>query len=414
MRTRSTLERRALAALALGCALSCAPQAGPASDTSAIVSHADLAAGAVIDLHGWQWQAIMDHMQDIKDAGYTAIQVSPHTATCGGGYSDGYDPSDYTNFNSRFGTDSDLYWLVKTAHYFGLQIYADLVMNHMCTKSDYSYPRFGWDAFHHNGRLTDYSNQWNVENQDLLGLNDLAQESDYVRGQLFNYVVQTNNVGFDGYRLDAAKHVPLWYWHDHVLNNMATWGKYTYGEVFDGSLDFLQGYVNAGMAVTDYALYFAMQNAFKPYGDLSPLDGAGYAMRNGSAALTFVENHDAAAPANRLLAYAFLAAYPGYPLFAGSLLEDGATRNLAWIHTHFARGSYRSLWAGHDALFFEREGNLVAAINQSGNWSSAWVRTTFSNRRLHDYSGHIGDVSTDGGGWVNIAVPPLAYAMLAP
>jgi alpha-amylase len=398
--------------------LSCAPPEVPSAADSALqkrpVSHSALTAGAIIDLHGWHWQAIMDHMQEIRDAGYTAIQISPHTATCGGDFSDGYDPSDFTSFNCRFGTESDLYWLVKTTHAFGMQIYGDLVMNHMCAHADYLYPRFGWDAFHHNGTLSDYSNQWKVENQDLVGLNDLAQESDYVRGQLFDFVVKTNGMGFDGYRLDAAKHVPLWYWRDHVLNNLAAWGKYVYGEIVSGDPAYEQPYVDAGMAVTDYGLYSAINSAFHAYGDLSQLDGAGYAARNGPAALTFVENRDVGAPANRTLAYAFLSAYPGYPLFAGSLLGDPAIRNLVWVHVNLASGAYRGLFKSHDTLIFERQGHLVAAINQSGNWSGAWVQTSFPNTRLHDYAGQTGDVWTDGSGWVNVQVPPLGYAMLAP
>ncbi len=404
--------------LCLLTAIACAPPA-PESSTSGDLTGRpraqSFAAGAILDLHTWTWQAIMDHMGDIQAAGYTAIQISPHTATCGGAYSNGYDPSDFTDFNSRFGSPSDLYWLVQTAHHFGLQIYADLVMNHMCTGATYSYPHFSWNDFHHDGSLSDYSNQWDVENQDLLGLNDLAQESGYVRGQLFNYLVQTNDLGFDGYRLDAAKHVPQWFWSQNITNNTAAWGKYTYGEVYDGSIDYLQGYVNAGMAVTDYALYFAQQSAFRSYGDLSQLDGAGYAAVDGSAALTFVENPDVGPPANRMLAYAFIAAYPGYPLFSSTLLDDPQTRNLVWVHTHLAAGAYRNLFKSHDAIIFERAGNLIAGINQSGAWSSAWVPTSWgAGWRLHDYTGHTGDVWTNGDGWVQVAIPPLSFVMIAP
>jgi alpha-amylase len=371
--------------------------------------------GAIADLHGWHWQDVMNNMGALQAMGFTALQISPHTATCSGAYGGlGYDPSDFTDFSGGFGDSGDLYWLVQTTHNFGMQIYADMVMNHMCTHPDYAYPRFSWNDFHHNGSIQDWSNQWQLENDDLDGLNDLAQESDYVRGELWNYLVQTNNLGFDGYRWDAAKHVPIWFWRDDIVNNTLSWGKYSFGEVDDGDPDYLQSYVDAGMAVTDYTLYYAMQSAFQYGGDLSQLDGAGYAMRNGGAALTFVENDDVGAPANRWLAYGFLAAYPGYPSFHGIALGDHDTTNLVWIHTHKAYGAYLSRWHDHDTLVFERQGNLLAGFNQSGAWRQVGVQTSWSNTQLHDYTGHTGDVWSDGNGYVTLNIPPTSYVMLSP
>ena len=118
---------------------------------------------------------------------------------------------------------------------------------------------------------------WQRENGALIGLDDLAQESRYVRGELWNFLVKTNNLGFDGYRWDAVKHVPHWYWRDHVVNNVKGWGKYNFGEVYDADLGVLNSNIATGMAVTDYALYFRMRDAFRFGGDLASLDGAGVA-----------------------------------------------------------------------------------------------------------------------------------------
>src|SRR5687767_8234742 len=86
------------------------------------------------------------HARPVADAGYTAIQLSPPTRGVGGEYSMGYDPGDFTSFDSRFGTEDRLYWLIKTAHHYDIQVYGDLVMNHMGT-ANYQYPRFGWNDF---------------------------------------------------------------------------------------------------------------------------------------------------------------------------------------------------------------------------------------------------------------------------
>jgi len=371
--------------------------------------------GALADLHGWHWQDIMNNMGALQAMGFTALQISPHTASCSGAFGGlGYDPSDFTDFGSGFGSADQLYWLVQTAHNFGMQIYADMVFNHMCTHPDYVFNHFSYGDFHHYGSLQSFDDQWDVENQDLEGLNDLSQESPYVRSQLWNFMVQTNNIGFDGYRLDAAKHVPIWYWRENITNNTAAWGKFTYGEVYDGNLDYQQGYVDAGMAVTDYHLYFAMKNAFQYGGDLSQLDGAGFAMRNGSQALTFVENGDVGAPQNADMAYGFITAYPGYPEYRNVQLGNAYATNLVWIHTHLAAGSYISRWRDHDTMVFERQGHLLAGFNQTGSWRSLGVQTSWQNTKLHDYSGHAGDVWTDGNGWANLSLPPTGYVLLAP
>lgn len=380
---------------------------------SLLASAAPARAGVVFDAHKWRWQDLMSHMAEIRQAGFTAILISPHQSSCGGPFSDGYDPSDYTRFDSRFGSESDLFWLIGTAHWQGLDIYADMVMNHMCP-GRYSYPRFGWNDFHHNGDIRNWNDVWWLENGDLFGLADLAHESSYTRGQLWNFLVQTNNLGFDGYRWDAAKHVPVWYWRDHVVHNVNRWGKYSFGEVVSGDPAVLDQYVAAGMAVTDYGLYDAMQRAFRFGGNLAELAGAGYAARNGGAALTFVENHDVGAPPNRWLAHAFLAAYPGYPSFYQVGLGDRALANLIWIHDNLAHGPLATRLAERDVLVFEREGHLLAAFNQTGGWVTRWVFTGWRDTRLHDYAGATGDLWTNGAGWVEIAIPPTGYIMLAP
>jgi alpha-amylase len=169
------------------------------------------------------------------------------------------------------------------------------------------------------------------------------------------------------------------------------------------------------MAVTDYNLYFALQDAFRPGGDLSKLDGAGYAAVDGRKAVTFFENHDIDAPQNWQLAAAFVAAYPGYPSLEDSRLQDPAMLNLVWIHTTKTYGEYRNLLKEHDLFVFGRGDSLVAAINQSGDWQSRWVQTRWPSQKLHDYTGHVEqDRWTDASGRVEVSVPPVSYVMLAP
>jgi alpha-amylase len=361
----------------------------------------------------WNWNFVKDHLGEIKSAGYTAILISPHQRSCG--YSIGYNPEDFTSFDSSHGSQQQLADLIAGVHNAGLQIYADMVLNHMCAGHGFSYPPyFGPNDFHHNGAITNYDDENQVENGDFAGHEDLAHESAYVRGKLFDFLVKTNNMGFDGYRWDAARHVPRWFWKDHIVNNVNAWGKYNFGEVPRNNASELQSYVDTGMAVTDEMLYTAMYNNFKLGGSLAALDGAGYATINGAKALVYVENHDKAPPSNRALAYAFLSAYPGYPLFFDVYLKDSAINNLIWIHEHLAQGDYINRYKDQNTLIFERAGHLLAAINQSDRWFNKWVETSWKKTKLHDYSFHVDDKSTNNDGYVEVWVPPMSYVMLAP
>jgi alpha-amylase len=288
-----------------------------------------------------------------------------------------------------------------------------MVLNHMCT-NNFKYPRFSKRDFHTFGKIQDLNDQWQVENGALVGLDDLAQESPYVRGELWNFLVKTNNMGFDGYRWDAAKHVPRWYWSDHITPNVRRWGKFSFGEVYNGDLGYLASYVATGMAVTDYNLYFAMRDAFRFGGSLATLDGAGLAARDGPNAVTFVQNHDVPPPPNRLLAYAFIAAYPGYPAFFDVDLKDAALNNLVWIQNTLANGPYVNRYKDADTIVFSRGNSLLAAINQSGAGVSKWVQSPWVNTQIHDYSGHVQDERTNDAGWVELFIPPQSYVMMAP
>jgi alpha-amylase len=378
-------------------------------------------AGAMIQLYhrpndsnwDWTWKNAQKRLGKIKAAGFTAILLSPHQSSCGGELSVGYDPYDFRNFNSAHGSEAELASLIKKTHQHGMQIYADLVLNHMCG-NNFKYPRFSAQDFHRVGGIQNWSDQWQLENGSMFGLEDLAQEVPYVRGELWNFLIKTNNMGFDGYRLDAVKHVPKWYWRDHVMNNLNTWGKFTFGEVYDGNVAYLQGYADLGMSVTDYSLYFLMRDSFKFGGNLAQLDGAGLAGVNGPKAVTFIENHDVGPPGNRLLAQAFIAAYPGYPLFFNVSLDDPVIMNLLWVQNNLARGAYINRYKDQHTIIFERDHSLLAGINQYGEWVSKWVATGWKNTKLHDYTGHVNDATTNNDGYVEVWIPPLSYVMLAP
>ncbi len=139
-----------------------------------------------------------------------------------------------------------------------------------------------------------------------------------------------------------------------------------------------------------------------------------------------MNNHDTFRRANGLhlyqrahLAYAVIMAFPGYPsVYWQDLYDDNGDvreylKNLIWVHHTLAKGAAIERWADADLFVMEREGNLLAGINDNTNdWRTEWVRTGFGpNVRLHDYALGIGDVWTNAQGYVRISVPPSGYVM---
>jgi alpha-amylase len=83
--------------------------------------------------------------------------------------------------------------------------------------------------------------------------------------------------------------------------------------------------------------------------------------------------------------------------------------NLMFIHEKIANGATEQRFKNFDAFAYERTGGaypLVGLNNNEAADRTISVATGFgANVSLHDYTGHAGDVSTDGGGQVTITIP---------
>ncbi|MBV0923416.1 DUF1939 domain-containing protein [Halomicroarcula limicola] len=387
---------------------------------------------AVYQYYHTDWTQVESDLSTIAAQGYDAIQVPPAQysrldRSHQEGVTDpplGYQPVDLKNFDSVFGTEAEYQSMVDEAHNQGLDVIADAVVNHMAANDDFrgapgitfdDLPYFSERDFHPEDSI-DYSDPESVENDWLVGLKDLKQESSYVRGQIQDYVQKYANLGVDGIRWDAVKHVPEWFFEDYANEWADDLGLWTVGECLDGSVDYCMQYANTGMSVTDYPLYYKMKDAFKPYGDLRALDGAGVVDQSPYQALTFVSNHDSGPPKLEKLAYAYILTYEGYPRVYSNRVgvSDGDIQNLLWIRNNLAGGAAYTRHSSSPLYVFERYNNLLVGLNRTGSWRSANVYTSWSNTTLNDYTGHAGDISTGSGGYTNVSVPPESWVCYAP
>jgi len=149
--------------------------------------------------------------------------------------------------------------------------------------------------------------------------------------------------------------------------------------------------------------------------------GSYWAMRS----VNFVENADSdtngfgAVVYNKMLGYAWILTSEGWPCV---YYRDYSTDrdcyglkpfidNLIWVHETLASGDTWWRHSEYQFVVYERQGHpgLLVGLNNDiwGGWKTVYVATSFGgNQKLHDYSGHAGDIWTDGNGGVTLSIPP--------
>jgi len=379
------------------------------------------------------WSTVESDIPTIADVGYDAIWIQqPAEAILTWDDQDGrndpplgYQPVDLRNFNSEFGTESELQSLIDTAHSHGVEVYLDTVLNHMAAASYDTFPQFEYEHFHHDvGAIDDWSDPHQVKHGEFLGLKDLGQLSHidgdpaYVRQQLKNYMDKMAEFGADGHRFDAAKHMYTDFFSDYANQWADDNGMFKVGEVYDGSVDYVQNYADTGMNVFDYPLFFTMHDAFE-YGDMSALEGAGITGQDPWHSVPFADNHDEDGPSQYELAFAYASTIEGYPvhynLYPSWLLDNDNINNMVWVKKNLAGGETYYRHSGNDLLVYERYNNLLVGLNNNtSSWRDEWVYTSWRDETLNDYSGNASDVTVNNDGWVKISVPPEGWVFYAP
>ncbi len=414
----------------------------------------------------WWWDNLAKQANALKASGFTAIWLPPCRKGAAGGYSVGYDPFDDYDIGSknqkgtlptRYGTREQLERCVAMLRANGLDVYMDIVDNHRNGDSGNSvfqyvdaygnFPRgrFSKSALDFHPGVAQDPNVFlgtgedpNQFGRDLAPINGArpagATQSWAYTNLLASGDWLTKALDIQGYRLDDVKGQStdaMYGW----LNYGAMAGKFAVGEFFDGNNTLVEAWLNypgppsnsygmAGRASAfDFSLRFTLQSMCNsPSGfDMSGLDHTGLVGVDPAHAVTFVENHDTdrSSPIiqNKALAYAYILTSEGYPCVfyrdystdAGSYGLKPVIDNLMWIHEKLAGGATQQRWKSHDVFCYERQSypNLLTALNSNGSTKQTiTVQTGFGNNvALHDYSGHAGDVITNGSGSVTITIP---------
>ena len=385
----------------------------------------------IVHLFEWPWASIASECTNVLGPkGFGGVQVSPpqeHVVLPGAGYPwwQDYQPVSY-QLVTRRGDRAAFASMVSTCHAAGVKIYVDAVINHMAggastgngtagsSYSHYSYPAvpFGTNDFHHCGRngnddIVNWSDRWEIQNCELVDLSDLRTEAEYVRGRLAAYLNDLISLGVDGFRVDAAKHVPVADLQNIYSRLNGT--PYVFQETIEGGAGEPSPTEYTGIGdVTEFRYGDVVGTAFRD-GTLANLDNLPSQMLLASGdAVAFIDNHDTQRNGRAKLTYkdgatyalseAFLLAYPygtpsvmssftfGNPEAGPPATSNGTTTavncssgwacehrwrttaNLVGFHNAAHGTGVTNWWSnGGNQIAFGRGANAYAVFNRGGS-----------------------------------------------
>ncbi|MFP6676367.1 MAG: alpha-amylase family glycosyl hydrolase, partial [Pirellulaceae bacterium] len=239
-------------------------------------------------------------------------------------------------------------------------------------------------------------------------------------GYLMRYLQwMVQDVGVDGFRIDAAKHVEgfvmdlvdraVYRSNPRPLLDGSTQHVFSYSEVFTGDKDVLLshvkktinpddvGRIGGNRDALDFRLFFALRdnlnvagttNAWHNIRDAS-MDVADDGLHNGSAGVMFVQSHDEHGPAELgNVAHAYMLMQPGNAVVYFNAQQFGDNREfpkqgrgdalggvygntinrLVDIRNTHGRGNYQERWIDDQGIFvMERESSALIGLSNRGD-----------------------------------------------
>ncbi|TCP24740.1 putative secreted protein (Por secretion system target) [Tenacibaculum skagerrakense] len=376
---------------------------------------------------GQTWfNVVTQNSNEITSAGIDIIWLPPVSDS---GAPQGYLPRELYNFNSAYGSETQLRNLINTYHNLGVKIIGDIVINHRVGTNDAvtftnpAWPTTFITADDEGRNFVNYPVEFSINGDYFPGTalkadgsngtygpaRDLDHKNPAVRQEIKNWMnFLKNDLGFDGWRYDFV------HGYDPIYNkeyNDATNPYFAVGELLESSRVQTNNWVNftqQSSSAFDFNTKVTLQNAFRD-NNLSYLrDGGGNPSGmigiNPSKSVTFLENHDTGAAqqccgpgyvfpsdeTNIRKGYAYILTHPGNPMvFWTHYFDTGsgvrnAIKDLIAIRKDariFAGSSINIAEARNDlyAAYIDGRNGTIAMKLGSGNWApngNGWVLRT--------------------------------------
>ena len=420
------------------------------------------------------WQLLSKRAEELAEIGITSLWLPPANKGKAGTYDVGYGTYDLWDLGefdqqgtvrTKYGTKEELEAAIKSLHQQGLNVYYDAVLNHRlgADTSEMVELKSGelaevWTKFKFPGRNKYSDFQWDWHCFDGVDWNertmkagkylfvnkewDQSYAEDYVMGADVDYqnpevreevkswgkwIIE--NIGFDGFRLDASKHIGNDFISDFIsyLQQESDKNLFFVGESWeeneDSLIDYLEQVGNQDLTVFDFALRSKFIKLRDGNLDLRWLGGAGLVNKAGyeDRAVTFVDSHDTnrdnedkSMSKRKCQAYAYILTrehgipcvfWKDYYVWG---LKDKLNKLIA-ARQKFAYGpGYETNTNDYNTYSYIREGSsevpnsgLVMMITQSEDEGviTKEINSCQPNTTFYDYTGNISsEVRTDDHG----------------
>lgn len=282
---------------------------------------------------GGDLQGIIEKLDYLKDLGVTAVWLTPLFEQVEALFVEqaaihGYWTKDFKRINPRFiGKDEEpslnktqdtkdtvFDRLVAELHKRKMKLVLDIVCNHSNPDfsgkkgelyddgvkiADFNDDKDNW--YHHYGEVTNWEDEWQVQNCELSGLATFNENNIEYRNYIKSAIKQWLDRGVDALRVDTVKHMPIWFWQE--FNADITTHKpdvFIFGEwIFsDPRSDLSVEFANeSGMTMLDFGFCLAIRAAlaqgaeggFHLIQDVLDLD---HRYCGATELITFIDNHD--------------------------------------------------------------------------------------------------------------------------
>lgn len=241
--------------------------------------------------HGGDWAGIIQKINDgyFTDMGISALWISSPVENImtvdpsnNSASYHGYWGKDFFRTNSAFGNFEDFKKLIKAAHCNNIKIVIDFAPNHTSTAElkGVVFPEDG--ALYRDGKLvgkfsndkegifnheswTDYSSLENGIYHSMYGLADLNQMNFKVDSYMKDAIDKWLNLGVDGIRVDAVKHMPQGWQKNWLSSIYEKHNVFVFGEWFNGGTqndpEMTNFANNSGMSLLDFRYANAVRNS---------------------------------------------------------------------------------------------------------------------------------------------------------
>ncbi|MBQ7646718.1 MAG: hypothetical protein IJS94_05560 [Clostridia bacterium] len=230
MKLRSRITSVFLALFILIIATSSAGVSVSGGQTDRSPAQETVEGSAILHCFNWSYNNIKAKLSEIAAAGYTAVQTSPvqKPKDYTGVYTDQkdqwwklYQPLGFsiTSDSNWIGTKAELQALCEEAENYGIKVIVDIVANHLANNGsdgggfsnvspEIEQDLYKAEYFHTSTAYVNDSNRYTMT-QNHMGMPDLNTGNSYVQSRVLGLLKECVDVGVDGFRFDAAKHIEL-------------------------------------------------------------------------------------------------------------------------------------------------------------------------------------------------------------